>query len=158
MKNTTGNLKKMSNNTINPKTPKKPMLLLVDDEPSFHRRFVMSFDKWTVKSAYNANEALRLLRQYPMALAVIDLSFDEGATYSGLDLIEGINHEFHDLPMIAMSKFVVANRGGENTLSDLAIQAGAIKFLSKARYSVNEWQKEFEGALTKKQVSESLLY
>ena len=125
----------------------KPILLLVDDEPSFHQLFASNFEAWKVKSTYNSYQALHLIAQQKVDLAVVDLSFDNGQTYGGLDLIGQLHDRFPKLPIVAISKFIKVSSGDK--LSDLAIQAGATIFLSKANYSVTEWQSVLEKSILK---------
>ena len=103
-------------------------------------------------SAYDANGALRQLAAHPqMALAVIDLSFDGGYTFGGLDLIAAIHGKFPHLPIVAISKYQSVTYQSDTTaLSDLAIQAGAKHFKSKADYSISGWQRLFKKLITTK--------
>ena len=121
-------------------------LLLVDDEATFHRFFIADFANFTVHSAYNADGALQELAAHPQIdLAVVDLSFDGGNTFEGLDLIATIHRQLPQLPIMAISKYQsVTYQTDTLALSDLAIKAGAKRFKSKAEYSISGWQRLFK--------------
>ena len=126
-------------------------LLLVDDEAVFHRFFIADFATFTVHSAFDANGTWQQLAAHPqMALAVVDLSFDGGNSFGGIDLIAQIHNKLPHLPIVAISKYQsVAHQSDTLALSHLAIQAGAKLFKSKADYSISGWQRLFKKLITK---------
>ena len=141
------------NTGIIKKTTEKSTLLLVDDDASFHKLITSDFDTFNVQSAYDASGALRQLKTpEKIKLAVIDLSFDSGYTFGGIDLIKDIHRQFPDLPIIAVSKYSTTNTQKSRVLlSKLAIKVGAKTFLSKVDYTISGWEKLFHKTILKGQ-------
>jgi CheY-like chemotaxis protein len=72
--------------------PVRPVILVADDYPE-NRRLLYFYlrDRYEVVEASTAEEALELLRQQPVALAILDLNFCDGM--SGIEAVETLRRE-----------------------------------------------------------------
>lgn len=102
----------------------KPLVLLIDDEPSIQFGFSAYLNKtgYQVQTAGNIKEARQKLNQDSFDIILLDLSLPDG---NGLDLITEIRQNY---PEVAL---VVITGGGDVPVAVKAMQLGADNFLTK---------------------------
>jgi len=102
----------------------KPIVLLIDDEPSIQFGFSAYLNKtgYQVQTAGNMSEARQKLAQGFFDIILLDLSLPDG---NGIDLIAEIRRNY---PEVAL---VVITGGGDVPLAVKAMQLGADNFLTK---------------------------
>jgi DNA-binding NarL/FixJ family response regulator len=102
-------------------------LLIVDDHPVVRQgmaRLIGQYDGLDVADqASGAEEGLRLLREEPFDLVVVDLALQQGI--SGLELIKRVRAEFDALPVIVLT---MQDRA---LYEERARRAGASGFVTK---------------------------
>ena len=101
------------------------MILVADDNPDIRSACMMALSSraYSVVVASDGLGALDLLRRHPVQLLITDLVMPDG---SGTELIANVQREFPELPVIAMS----GNLGAERNLRR-AENLGAIVTLQK---------------------------
>lgn len=79
-------------------------ILIVDDDPGLReglrRCLYLQHREWTVRTAGDGVEALRVLAQYPIDAVVTDLIMPE---MEGIEMIEHLRRNHPEIPLIAMS-------------------------------------------------------
>src|SRR5688572_29967205 len=99
-------------------------ILVVDDEKNIRRtlRMVLDGEGFTTHEAGSAEEAISLLDDLELDLAILDVRLPG---MSGLDAIARIREKREQLPVIVIS--------GHGTIADavVAVQRGAVDFLEK---------------------------
>lgn len=102
----------------------KPLVLLIDDEPSIQFGFSAYLNKtgYEVQTAGSVKEARQKLIQDCFDIILLDLSLPDG---NGLDLITEIRQNY---PEVAL---VVITGGGDVPVAVKAMQLGADNFLTK---------------------------
>ena len=102
-------------------TPRTP-ILFVDDEPMAHVIMQSHLEGWNLKSAYSAEEALKILEKEHIPIVITDISMP------GMDGIEFLREIRKTRGMIQVIIVTATNR-----VEDLinAFEAGATDFLLK---------------------------
>jgi DNA-binding NtrC family response regulator len=105
-------------------TPRKPTLLVVDDEKNIRRtlRMVLEAEGYEIQEAESAEEAVKLLEAEPVDLGIFDIRLPG---MDGLSLLSRARELWKDLPVIVIS--------GHADTSDVvdAMKRGANDFFSK---------------------------
>ncbi|MCK5888831.1 MAG: sigma-54-dependent Fis family transcriptional regulator, partial [Methylococcales bacterium] len=103
---------------------KKPLTLIIDDEPDIRELLEMTLTRMEIKtlSAANVSEAKALLSKHKFDLCLTDMKLPDG---SGLDLLEFIKQKTPSMPVA-----VITAHGNMDT-AILAMKQGAFDFLSK---------------------------
>lgn len=120
-------------------------LLIIDDEPEFHRNMESAFRRQCVMThAYTLKEVDEAMAQADkepggLDLVLLDLSFDKrGETQEGLDFIVKLKKKIPKVPIV-----VVTNDSRIETVVE-AINKGANDFLHKPAYDKNIWLEKFK--------------
>lgn len=103
---------------------KKPLALIVDDEPDIRELLELTLDRMDIQthSAENIESAKALLQQKPFDLCLTDMKLPDG---NGLDLVDYIQKMPSPLPVA-----VITAHGSMDT-AILAMKKGAFDFVSK---------------------------
>jgi two-component system response regulator PilR (NtrC family) len=103
---------------------KKPLALIVDDEPDIRELLEMTLTRMDIEvlSAENIGEAKKLLQQKPFDLCLTDMKLPDG---NGLDLVDFIQKTAMALPVA-----VITAHGSIDTAIQ-AMKKGAFDFVSK---------------------------
>ena len=105
-------------------TPKQPRVLVVDDEPSicwgFHR--LLTDEGCCVLTASSAEEGLRLAREHPLDLVLLDVRLPGE---DGLSALPRFREVTHQAPVIVMTAF------GDLETAVKAVRQGATDYLTK---------------------------
>ncbi len=111
-------------NPILKDTPKQPRVLVVDDEPSicwgFHR--LLSDEGYSVLTASSAEEGLRLAREYPFDLVLLDVRLPGE---DGLSALPRFREATNQAPVIVMTAF------GDLDTAVKAVRQGATDYVTK---------------------------
>jgi DNA-binding response OmpR family regulator len=85
-----------------PERSQEHLILLVDDEVAVRNFYQLYFEHhgFAVRPASSSSEALRVLQEQPIALAVIDIYLGHD---NGIDLVRQMRAIAPDLPVILMS-------------------------------------------------------
>ncbi|MDQ1721436.1 MAG: two-component system, OmpR family, operon response regulator KdpE, partial [Pseudonocardiales bacterium] len=105
-------------------------VLLVDDEPQLLRTLVLSLTQrgFAVSTAADATSALRLVKDEPPDLVVLDLGLPD---LDGLEVVRRIHRAEPMLPIIVLS----ARSGSGDKI--VALDLGAVDYVTKP-FDVNE--------------------
>ena len=109
------------------KSPKaKKRILLVDDHPVMRDGFAQLInhepDLHVCAQAATPTDALQLLSQHKLHLAIVDLSLGDA---SGLTLVRDLLHRQHDLPVLVLTMH------DESLYAERVLRAGARGFVMK---------------------------
>jgi ATP-dependent Lon protease len=117
----------------------KRTLLIVDDEDiaRSNMEHVLKKDGYDCKSAHNGIEALRILKEDDIDLIISDLKMDQ---MDGLELLEEVNRNHHDIPMIMVTGFATVDSAVK------ALKSGAAHYLGKP-VNLNELRKTVKEVL-----------
>jgi DNA-binding NtrC family response regulator len=127
--------------------PQTPLVLVVDDEPGFHKDMLRAFhgEFEFRERAFNEERMwAHLAGDVPYGLILLDLKLDNESIETGMRLIKPLGQRYPDIPVI-----VVTN---ENDLSVItrAKAEGAVDFLYKKKYDHDSWAKIFNQAIESK--------
>jgi len=108
---------------MSPTSPQAPVVVLVEDEPHIRRflRTALVSEAMVVQEAAGYRDGLRLLRQSPPDLAIVDLGLPDG---DGVELIRQVR-EWSAIPILVLS----ARSTEEQKVS--ALDAGGDDYLTK---------------------------
>ncbi|MEM9918263.1 MAG: response regulator [Bacteroidota bacterium] len=125
----------MSNNR------KKPVVLVVDDEFSFHNNLVFSFGEYNLISVYKLDSAYPILEAVNLDLVILDVELDsnEVRRYRGVQLLEEIKAQRPELPVV----IVTSHQGRKDFPQKLCFDK-ADKLLTKDEYNRNNWKQIFD--------------
>lgn len=120
-------------------TEKTIRILLVDDDPRFHKDFRLIF-----RSAYEIDGALDAEKMWEKLaenktgfdLLLLDMKLDGKTIESGLNLIPRLKEQYPNLPVIA----VTADENSSTIVE--AMKRGAKSFLPKNDVDFNFWNKQ----------------
>jgi len=103
---------------------RKPLVLIVDDEPDIRELLEITLNRMDIKtcSAENIGSAKALLQQNPFDLCLTDMRLPDG---NGLDLVDMIQTMSNPIPVA-----VITAHGNMDT-AILAMKKGAFDFVSK---------------------------
>jgi DNA-binding response OmpR family regulator len=101
-------------------------VLLVDDEVAIRNfyQLYLEHEGFSVRPASGLSEALRVLQQQPISLAVVDIFLGPD---NGLDLIQRIRSAYPNFPVIVMSAM-----GYDEPMFQEALKTGADGVYSKS--------------------------
>lgn len=101
-----------------------PSLLLVDDDETFVTRLARAMEKrgFKTRTALSVNEAMRMIREFAPAYAVIDLRLEDG---NGLDVVEALRDIREDARIIVLTGY------GAIATAVAAVKLGATDYLAK---------------------------
>lgn len=99
-------------------------LLICDDDKPWRERLGRAMEKrqFDVKLAEGVTEALSLIKESPMAYAVVDLRLEDG---NGLDVVRALSEARED------SRIVMLTGYGNIPTAVAAVKAGAVDYLAK---------------------------
>jgi DNA-binding NtrC family response regulator len=102
----------------------KPIILIVDDEPNVRLayRAALETEELDVREAPDGIEALRLMKETPCDLAILDMRMPE---VSGLELLERMRQQGIQTPVVILTAY------GDIPHAVRAMKLGAIDFLEK---------------------------
>ncbi|HEY6963131.1 MAG TPA: response regulator [Gaiellaceae bacterium] len=103
----------------------KPYVLIVDDEPPLRELIAVSLgDDYVCSEASDSAEALRMLRERPPSLVLLDVMLPDG---SGLDVVRAMRDDpaLRDVPAVIVSAW----QAPEDI--ERAVESGADAFLPK---------------------------
>lgn len=108
-------------------TPRKPTVLIVDDDPALQKLVVLLLQRagFETISALNATEAGHILRETPLPdLVLLDLMLPE---ISGIDFLKQIRQQsmYDAMPIIILSALADPNQIREG------LESGADRYLTK---------------------------
>lgn len=107
----------------------KKAVLVVDDQPDVREAMslLLAGEGYRVLLAADPDEALRMLRDEPVALVLFDMNYSRDTTSGreGLALLERMLEREPGVPMVAMTAW------GSVELAVEAMQKGAVDFLEK---------------------------
>lgn len=104
----------------------RPVILVADDYPE-NRRLLYFYlrDRFEVLQASTAEEALQLLRERPVALAILDLNYCDGM--SGIDAVQIIRED----PSIAHTRVMALTAYAYPDDRGRCLEAGFDDYISK---------------------------
>ncbi|HYE96991.1 MAG TPA: response regulator [Rubricoccaceae bacterium] len=104
----------------------RPLVLIADDYPENRRLLTIYLrEHYDLLEAATAEEALDLLREHPVALAILDLNFCDGM--SGIDAVQQIRCE----PGLAATRVLALTAYAYPDDRDRCIEAGFDDYISK---------------------------
>ena len=103
---------------------RKPVTLVVDDEPDIRELLEITLDRMNVEAvcAENIKQAKKLLSEQSFDLCLTDMKLPDG---NGLDLVESIQQSDRQIPIAVITAF------GSMDIAVKAMKKGAFDFLSK---------------------------
>lgn len=124
-------------------TPTK--LLIVDDEPALLNFASTYFQQigYDVKGIPNPNEIPATLQRWKPDLILLDILMPNT---NGLDVLRGLKQ---DPATSLIPVFIFSNLDSEDQIAE-ALSAGAVGYLTKANYSLEDVDKKIQEILSKK--------
>ncbi|HEY4517571.1 MAG TPA: response regulator [Candidatus Paceibacterota bacterium] len=124
---------------------KKPDIVLIEDDRFLQEllKKKLAAEKWTVKTAYDGEEGLRLIRTLHPRLVLLDLLLPG---MDGFELLSIVKQEplVKDIPVLVLSNL------GQREEINRAMELGAMDFLIKANFAPDEILKKVKPILEKK--------
>ncbi len=123
-------------------TATKPQILLVDDEKLFFDKLYRQLHSFYVleyaPSEIEAEKSMQINQEYNLILLDLILDENKSAKDGGLRLIKIIQQYKPDIPIIIVTKY--------NETANLveAMKLGAVDFLWKEEYNIEEWKKKMD--------------
>lgn len=124
----------------NPDVTELRDVLIIDDDPNFHRNLIRStffYRHFNFASAHEASVGLNLIQEKSFDLCLLDLYLSSDRDLDGLDLLAKIKKEFPSLPVI-----VVSEEEKDEVLIK-AMRLGAKYYLKKSNFDRYTWSKLF---------------
>jgi DNA-binding NtrC family response regulator len=114
-------------------------ILIVDDDAEFHQQIRFAFRRnFVFEGAIDVEHLRKKLKESPnYDLILLDLVLDNTKEKIGLDLIQDLNRNYPEIPII-----VVTNDNNVDTVVT-AMKQGARDFLTKKDYDFEYWNKKF---------------
>ncbi len=144
-----------------PETHEHPPVLLVEDDASLREALTdtLSLAGYPVLAAEHGEAALRLLRQYPVAMVVSDVNMPG---MDGHALLQVLRAEYPQLPVLLMTAYGTVQRAVD------AMRAGAVDYLVKpfepdalltlvAQHGCGQLQADNDGPVAEEPSSQQLL-
>lgn len=104
----------------------KPLILLVDDEPSIRETvsFILEMEGYQVVTAENGDEALEQIRRLQPPVVLLDAMMPRR---DGFDVCRTVKSD----PTLAATKIVMLTALGQKTDQERAMEAGADFYVTK---------------------------
>lgn len=119
-------------------------VLIVDDEPEFHRDIRVGLSRhYVFEGAFNKGKMLKKLQEDHFDLLLLDLKLDDNGVKGGLNVLAEIHKGFPHLPIV-----VVTSEGEVETVMQ-AMELGAAYYLHKEKINYELWDKNIQNVLEK---------
>lgn len=120
------------------------MVLVVDDDPEFHRDIRLGLRRhYEFDGALNKDEMIRKLNENNFDLILLDLKLDHTGVKGGLDVLKNTHNNYPSIPVV-----VVTSEGEVSTVMQ-AMGLGAAYYLHKEDINYELWDKNIQNVLEK---------